>query len=65
MTIKNNKYLHMKNIIISMVVFTLMGVTTSKAKNSVTAKGFNHIESVASDGKFIYIADIGKELNPI
>ena len=48
-----------------MVVFTLMGVTTSKAKNSVTAKGFNHIESVASDGKFIYIADIGKELNPI
>ena len=26
--------------------------------------GFHHIESVASDGKFLYVADIGAELKP-
>ena len=34
------------------------------AQTTKIIKGFNHIESVASDGKYIYAADIGKELNP-
>ncbi|PKB15098.1 hypothetical protein CLU82_0158 [Flavobacterium sp. 5] len=29
-----------------------------------TITGFNHVESVATDGKCLYLADIGKELNP-
>jgi sugar lactone lactonase YvrE len=40
----------------------LSGVINAQATKTI--KGFNHIESVASDGKFIYVADIGKELNP-
>jgi hypothetical protein len=41
----------------------LLGVVN--AQTTKTIKGFNHIESVASDGKSIYVADIGKELNPM
>lgn len=29
-----------------------------------TTTGFHHIESVATDGNYLYAADIGKELNP-
>jgi hypothetical protein len=34
----------------------------ASAQKDIT--GFHHIESVASDGKFLYVADIGKELDP-
>lgn len=52
----------MKNRIkISCIFFLLMAINTNAQK---TITGFNHIESVATDGKFIYAADIGKELNP-
>ncbi len=52
----------MKNIIkISHFIFLLIAINTNAQK---TITGFNHIESVATDGKFLYAADIGKELNP-
>ncbi len=38
--------------------------TNTNAQTTKTVTGFNHVESVATDGKFIYAADIGKELNP-
>jgi hypothetical protein len=39
-------------------------VININAQTTKTISGFNHVESVATDGKFIYAADIGKELNP-
>jgi hypothetical protein len=54
----------MKNLIkISLVFYQFMAINTN-AQTAKTITGFNHVESVASDGKFIYAADIGKELNP-
>ncbi len=53
----------MKNLINASIIVCLFGVTISSAQMK-TISGFNHVESVASDGKFIYAADIGKELNP-
>ncbi|AIG30341.1 hypothetical protein IA01_07645 [Flavobacterium psychrophilum] len=38
--------------------------TNTNAQTTKTVTGFSHVESVATDGKFIYAADIGKELNP-
>ncbi|EKT4500172.1 hypothetical protein JE943_000136 [Flavobacterium psychrophilum] len=54
----------MKNLIkISLVFYQFMAINTN-AQTTKTITGFNHVESVATDGKFIYVADIGKELNP-
>lgn len=53
----------MKNLIHSSIVACIFGVTVMNAQTKIIS-GFNHVESVASDGKFIYAADIGKELNP-
>jgi hypothetical protein len=54
----------MKNIIkTSVIVFLFMALNTN-AQITKTIAGFNHVESVATDGKFIYATDIGKELNP-
>ncbi len=53
----------MKSIIKSLLAISVIA-TTVNAQSNFTIKGFNHIESVASDGKYIYAADIGKELNP-
>jgi hypothetical protein len=54
----------MKNTIQTYIVFCLLMVINANAQTIKTISGFNHVESVASDGKFIYAADIGKELNP-
>ena len=40
---------------------TVVNLTAQEVKKTT---GFNHIESVASDGKFLYVADIGAELKP-
>jgi hypothetical protein len=54
----------MKNLLkISLVCFHLITINTN-TQTIKTITGFNHVESVATDGKFIYAADIGKELNP-
>lgn len=53
----------MKSIIKSLLAILII-TTTVNAQTTKTISGFNHIESVTSDGKYIYAADIGKELNP-
>ena len=54
----------MKNLIQISLIFCLFMATNTNAQTTKTVTGFNHVESVATDGKFIYVADIGKELNP-
>ena len=53
----------MKNIIKTCLVFCLFISINTNAQKMKTVASFNHLESVATDGKFIYAADIGKELN--
>lgn len=43
--------------------FALLTVTLN-AQTTKIISGFHHVESVTADGKFLYCADIGKELNP-
>ena len=50
-------------IINSGLLICLLIIVETNAQTK-TVNGFNHIESVTTDGKFIYAADIGKELNP-
>ena len=54
----------MKNLIQISLIFCLFMATNTNAQTTKTVTGFSHVESVATDGKFIYAADIGKELNP-
>lgn len=54
----------MKTTFIIFVMSIFISTNSIHAQTNFTIKGFNHIESVASDGKYIYAADIGKELNP-
>jgi len=51
----------MKNLIKMML---LGSITLSNALQAQTAKGFNHLESVVADGRYLYVADIGKTLTP-
>jgi len=43
--------------------FALLTATIN-AQTTKTISGFHHVESITTDGKFLYCADIGKELNP-
>lgn len=52
---------NLKNTILGMFLFLGINAIAQTVK---TIDGFNHIESVANDGKYLYVADIGKELNP-
>lgn len=54
----------MKNLITISIFFFLLMVKNTNAQTIKTVSGFHHIESVVADGKFIYAADIGNELNP-
>jgi outer membrane protein assembly factor BamB len=54
----------MKNIIKMSLIVCLIMALNCNAQTTKTITGFNHIESIATDGQFIYAADIGKELNP-
>jgi hypothetical protein len=54
----------MKKLIKIGIAFCLFIASSTNAQITKKVSGFNHVESVASDGKFIYAADIGKELNP-
>lgn len=54
----------MNNLVKTSLVFCLIMAFNTNAQITRTITGFNHVESVATDGKFIYAADIGKELNP-
>lgn len=48
----------------TLIICWLAFAATTTAQSMKTVKGFHHVESVATDGKFIYAADIGTELNP-
>lgn len=50
-----------RTITISLLTYLFTTINMSAQK---TISGFNHIESVATDGKYLYVADIGKELAP-
>ena len=54
----------MKTSIKTIIAISLLITCTTKAQKIRTITGFNHVESVATDGKYIYAADIGKELSP-
>lgn len=47
-----------------LTLLCLILAISSKAQITKTINGFHHVESVATDGKYIYAADIGSELNP-
>lgn len=51
-----------KSIQFSIVTSLLMAITTHAQTKTIS--GFHHVESVASDGKYIYAADIGPALTP-
>ncbi len=48
---------------ISLVTSLFMAITTN-AQTNKTISGFHHVESVASDGRYMYAADIGSALTP-
>ncbi|MEO5777306.1 MAG: hypothetical protein ABIQ27_10385 [Flavobacterium sp.] len=54
----------MKNLTKTNLVLFFILALNAKAQTIKTVNGFNHIESVAIDGRYMYAADIGKELNP-
>lgn len=54
----------MKKIKQKLLISCILLSAGSNAQITKTVTGFHHIESVATDGKFIYVADIGTELNP-
>lgn len=54
----------MKNIFKMIFLISFCDSINIQAQKVKTITGFNHIESVATDGKFLYAADIGKALNP-
>lgn len=51
-----------RTITISLLTYLLVTINMSAQK---TISGFNHIESVTTNGKYLYVADIGKELAPM
>jgi|JI10StandDraft_1071094.scaffolds.fasta_scaffold591088_1 hypothetical protein len=54
----------MKNTIKFLTLLGLLVATNIQAQNMKTVAGFGHIESLATDGKFLYAADIGQKLDP-
>lgn len=55
----------MKTTMLANALVFFAGLTPALAQTIThTAKGFHHIESISTDGRYLYAADIGKELNP-
>ena len=54
----------MKNVHKSIAIICFLIASNANAQKTTTVAGFNHIESVATDGKYLYASDIGKELTP-
>lgn len=54
----------MKNLTKTNLVMFFILAISANAQTIKTVDNFNHIESVATDGRYIYAADIGKELSP-
>ncbi|WP_309640978.1 hypothetical protein [Flavobacterium sp.] len=54
----------MKKSLLISFAFSALTATNANAQDTKKANNFHHIESVVSDGKFLYVADIGTELKP-
>lgn len=54
----------MKTSIKTILLIGFFVTSSTKAQKVRTVTGFHHVESVATDGKYLYAADIGKELTP-
>lgn len=54
----------MKNRIRLIILLGFLMASGVQAQNRKTVAGFGHIESLATDGKFLYAADIGAKLDP-
>ncbi|MES2746830.1 MAG: hypothetical protein V4648_00535 [Bacteroidota bacterium] len=54
----------MRNVKRLSLVFCALIASQMNAQITKTITGFNHVESVVVDGKYLYAADIGKELQP-
>lgn len=54
----------MKNLFKSILISSIVLAGDAQAQKIKTVSGFNHVESIATDGKYLYAADIGKELTP-
>ena len=54
----------MRNVKRLSLVFSVLITSYANAQITKTITGFNHVESVVVDGKYLYAADIGKELQP-
>ena len=54
----------MKKLQLLCLTAILLVVAIANAQIKKTITGFNHVESIVVDGKYLYAADIGKELNP-
>lgn len=54
----------MKKLKQLLIASSLFFAISGNAQITRTINGFGHVESVASDGKYLYAADIGKALTP-
>jgi hypothetical protein len=54
----------MKNTIKLVALLGLLIAPSTQVQNMKTVAGFGHIESLATDGKFLYASDIGQKLDP-
>lgn len=54
----------MKNLVKLNLICSIFMIFSANAQSSKIIAGFNNIESIATDGQFIYLTDIGKVLYP-
>jgi sugar lactone lactonase YvrE len=54
----------MKNLFTVMLLGSLTVNVCSQAQSDKKSSGFQHIESVVADGRYLYVADIGTALTP-
>ena len=54
----------MKKLQLLCLTAILLVVAIANAQIKKTITGFNHVESIVADGKYLYAADIGAALNP-
>ncbi|WP_162127898.1 NHL repeat-containing protein [Flavobacterium phycosphaerae] len=54
----------MKKLVKTFLLGSLVVATAIQAQSIKTIKGFQHVESVVKEGRYLYAADIGKALTP-
>ncbi|MBI3277958.1 MAG: hypothetical protein HYZ66_09420, partial [Chlamydiae bacterium] len=51
-----------KKFLFAVFIFLIFGVSFSNAAEKKVIEGFDSPESIASDGKYVYVSNMGKEL---